>query len=215
MAVFDTFHAVGVIPVVEIEDARHALPLAESLAAGGLPVVEITLRTEAALDSIRRIAGGKTGILVGAGTVINREQARAAVEAGARFLASPGLPEQAAAWAQENSIPFLPGAITPTEIIRAVSLGFGLLKFFPAGAMGGLATIQAISDPFPSVKFIPTGGVRLENLAEYLQNGRIHAVGSSWLCKRTLIAAGQFTEIENMARQSAQVVREIRQKEQK
>jgi len=215
MTVFDTFHAVGVIPVVEIEDARHALPLAESLAAVGLPVVEITLRTEAALDSIRQIAGGDTGILVGAGTVINREQARAAVEAGARFLVSPGLPEQVAAWAQENSIPFLPGAITPTEIIRAISLGYNILKFFPAETMGGLKAIKAISDPFPTVKFIPTGGIRLENLAEYLQNRKIHAVGGSWLCKRAQIAAGQFAEIENMARQAAQVVREIRQKEQK
>lgn len=215
MTVFDTFHAVGVIPVVEIEDSRHALPLAESLAAGGLPVVEITLRTEAALDSIRRIAGGNTGILVGAGTVINREQARAAVEAGARFLVSPGLPEQVAAWAQENSIPFLPGAITPTEIIRAVSLGYNILKFFPAETMGGLKAIKAISDPFPTVKFIPTGGIRLENLAEYLQNRKIHAVGGSWLCKRSQISARQFAEIENMARQATQVVREIRQKEQK
>lgn len=214
MTVFDTFHAVGVIPVVEIEDARHALALAESLAAGGLPIVEITLRTGAALDSIRRIAGGNMGVLVGAGTVINRDQARAAVEAGARFLVSPGLPEEAAAWAQENSIPFLPGAITPTEIIRAVNLGFDLLKFFPAGAMGGLEAIKAVSDPFPGVRFIPTGGIRLENLAEYLQNEKIHAVGGSWLCKRAQIAAGQFAEIEKMARQAAQVVKKIRQKEQ-
>lgn len=213
MTIFDQFHAVGVIPVVEIEDAKDALPLVEALAAGGLPIIEITLRTEAALDAIQLISQGATGVIVGAGTVINREQAHVAVESGVSFLVSPGLPEEAAAWAQENSIPFLPGAVTPTEIIRAINLGFKILKFFPSETMGGLKAIKAVSDPFPGVKFIPTGGIRLENLAEYLQNNKIHAVGGSWLCKRALIANGQFTQIEKMALEATQKVSEIRQKE--
>lgn len=213
MNIFDQFHSAGVIPVVEIEAARDALPLAEALAAGGLPIVEITLRTPAALEAIRLIAQEASGSLVGAGTVINPEQARAAVEAGARFLVSPGFPEDAVAWAQANAIPFLPGAVTPTEIIRAIHSGYHLLKFFPSETMGGLKAIKAISDPFPGVNFIPTGGIRLENLAEYLQHERVHAVGGSWLCKRALIAAGQFAEIEKLAREAAQIVREVRQKE--
>jgi 2-dehydro-3-deoxyphosphogluconate aldolase / (4S)-4-hydroxy-2-oxoglutarate aldolase len=211
MDIFEQFHAIGVIPVAEIEDARDARPLAEALTAGGLPIIEVTLRTEAALESIGRISRGETGILVGAGTVINRQQAQAAVEAGAKFLVSPGLAEEVAIWAQENSIPFLPGAVTPTEIIRAINLGLELLKFFPAETMGGLKAIKAISDPFPRVKFIPTGGIRAENLAEYLQSTKIHAVGGSWLCKRQMITDGKFGEIETAARQAAQIVREIRQ----
>lgn len=213
MTIFDQFHTVGVIPVVEIEDAKDALPLAKALAAGGLPIIEITLRTGAALEAIRLIAEGVTDVLVGAGTVINREQARAAVESGASFLVSPGLPEDAAAWAQEKSIPFLPGAVTPTEIIRTINLGFNILKFFPSETMGGLKAIKAISDPFPGIKFIPTGGIRLENMAEYLQNDKIHAIGGSWLCKRNLITDGQFAQIEKMAREVTLRVSEIRQKE--
>jgi 2-dehydro-3-deoxyphosphogluconate aldolase/(4S)-4-hydroxy-2-oxoglutarate aldolase len=211
MNIFDQFHATGVIPVVEIESAGDALPLAEALAAGGIPIAEITLRTEAALEAIRLIAQGTTDILVGAGTVLNQEQARVAVESGARFLVSPGLPEEVVAWAQERSIPILPGVVTPTEIIRAINIGLNILKFFPAETMGGLKTIKAISDPFPGVKFIPTGGIRLDNLAEYLQSDKIHAVGGSWMCKRALIATGQFAEIENLARQAAGIVKEIRQ----
>jgi 2-dehydro-3-deoxyphosphogluconate aldolase/(4S)-4-hydroxy-2-oxoglutarate aldolase len=210
MDVFEQFHLTGVIPVVEIDHAEHALPLAEALANGGLPIAEITLRTEAALEAIQLIARSTSGILVGAGTVINRQQAQAAVAAGARFLVSPGLPEDAVSWALENSIPILPGTITPTEIMRAINLGLNLLKFFPAETMGGLKAIQAISDPFPGVKFIPTGGMRLENMADYLANAKIHAIGGSWMCKRQVIAAGQFDEIERLASQAAGIVREIR-----
>jgi 2-dehydro-3-deoxyphosphogluconate aldolase/(4S)-4-hydroxy-2-oxoglutarate aldolase len=212
MDVFEQFYQTGVIPVVEIDNADHAVPLAEALARGGLPIAEITLRTAEALDAIRLIARGTSNILVGAGTVLNREQAQAAVASGARFLVSPGLPEDVVSWALENSIPILPGTITPTEIIRAINLGLNLLKFFPAETMGGLRAIQAISDPFPGVKFIPTGGIRLENMADYLVNAKIHAVGGSWMCKRQFIAAGQFGEIERLACQAAGIVKEIRQR---
>jgi 2-dehydro-3-deoxyphosphogluconate aldolase/(4S)-4-hydroxy-2-oxoglutarate aldolase len=208
--VFDRFHEAGIIPVLEIESSEHAAPLAEALLAGGLPIAEVTLRTEAALRSIRRIYDQKIGVMVGAGTVINREQAEAACEAGAQFLVSPGMPEDVVVWARENHVPMLAGAITPSEMMRGINLGLDILKFFPAETMGGIKAIKAMSDPFPSLRFIPTGGVRLENLDEYLQMEKIHAVGGSWMAKRQMIAEGRFDEISSMARQASNLVRQIR-----
>lgn len=209
-SIFDHFHKIGVIPVLEIDSAQHAKPLAESLLAGGLPVAEITLRTEAALESIRLISREVSGVTVGAGTVINRDQAQAACEAGAQFLVSPGMVEEVVVWAQENQIPFLAGAVTPTEMIRAINMGLSILKFFPAEAVGGLAAIKAMSDPFPQLSFIPTGGIRLENLAEYLQMKKIHAVGGSWMAKRGMIADGKFDDIRRMTKEASDIVKRIR-----
>lgn len=209
-SIFDHFYKIGVIPVLEIDSAQHAKPLAEALLAGGLPVAEITLRTDAALESIRVIAREANGVIVGAGTVINRNQAQAACEAGARFLVSPGLVEDVVLWAQENQIPILAGAVTPTEMIRAINMGLNILKFFPAEAVGGLSAIKAMSDPFPQLSFIPTGGIRLENLAEYLQMKKIHAVGGSWMAKRQMIADGKFDEIRRMAQEASDIVKQIR-----
>jgi 2-dehydro-3-deoxyphosphogluconate aldolase / (4S)-4-hydroxy-2-oxoglutarate aldolase len=207
---FDRFHQIGIIPVLEIDSTIHARPLAESLFVGGLPVAEITLRTDAALESIRVIARDVPHVIVGAGTVINREQAAAAREVGAQFLVSPGMVEDVVVWAQENQIPILPGAVTPTEMIHAIKLGLDILKFFPAETMGGLKAIKAISDPFPQLSFIPTGGIRLENLPEYLQMKRIHAVGGSWMAKRQMIADGRFDEITRMAKEASDIVKLIR-----
>lgn len=209
-SIFDHFHKIGVIPVLEIDSAQHAKPLAESLLAGGLPVAEITLRTEAALESIRLISREVSGVTVGAGTVINRDQAQAACEAGAQFLVSPGMVEEVVVWAQENQIPILAGAVTPTEMIRAINMGLSILKFFPAEAVGGLAAIKAMSDPFPQLSFIPTGGIRLENLAEYLQMKKIHAVGGSWMAKRGMIADGKFDDIRRMTKEASGIVIRIR-----
>ena len=209
-SIFEHFYNIGVIPVVEIDSAERAVPLVEALLAGGLPVAEITLRTDAALDSIRLIARESTDVIVGAGTVINREQAQAACEAGARFLVSPGLVEDVVIWAQENQIPILAGAVTPTEMIRALSLGLNLLKFFPAEAMGGLPALKALSDPFSQLRFVPTGGIRLENLPEYLKMEKIHAVGGSWMAKRGMIADGKFDEIRRMAKEASDLVKQIR-----
>lgn len=209
-SIFDHFHKIGVIPVLEIDSAQHAKPLAETLLAGGLPVAEITLRTEAALESIRLISREVSGVTVGAGTVINRDQAQAACEAGAQFLVSPGMVEEVVVWAQENQIPILAGAVTPTEMIRAINMGLSILKFFPAEAVGGLAAIKAMSDPFPQLSFIPTGGIRLENLAEYLQMKKIHAVGGSWMAKRGMIADGKFDDIRRMTKEASDIVKRIR-----
>jgi 2-dehydro-3-deoxyphosphogluconate aldolase/(4S)-4-hydroxy-2-oxoglutarate aldolase len=210
--IFEDFYKVGIIPVLEIDSALHAKPLAESLYAGGLPVAEITLRTDAALESIRVIAREVTGVLVGAGTVINREQAEAACEAGAQFLVSPGMVEEVVEWARENHIPVLAGAATPSEMIRGLNLGLNILKFFPAETLGGLKAIKAMSDPFPQLRFIPTGGVKLENVADYLQMEKIHAVGGSWMAKRQMIADGKFDEITRMAKEASDVVKQVRRK---
>ena len=186
--IFDRFYKVGVIPVLEIDSVDRAVPLAESLQAGDLPIAEVTLRTEAALGAMESIARSGNGVIVGAGTVINRQQARAACEAGARFLVCPGMIEEVIHWAQENQVPVLAGAITPTEMIRGINLGLDILKFFPAETMGGVNAIKAMSDPFPQLRFIPTGGVTLENAAENSRSPKIHAVGGSWIAKRGMIA---------------------------
>ena len=209
-SIFDTFYKIGIIPVLEIDSARHAIPLGESLLAGGLPVAEVTLRTEAALESIQVVARDLPGVIVGAGTVINREQAQAACEAGAQFLVSPGLVEEVILWALENQIPILPGAVTPTEMIRGINLGLDLFKFFPAETVGGLNAIRAMSDPFPKLKFIPTGGINPKNVAWYLQDKKIHAVGGSWMAKRQMITDGKFDEITRMAKEASGLVKEVR-----
>lgn len=208
--IFEKFYKIGIIPVLEIDSAQRAAPLAESLLAGGLPIAEVTLRTDAALAAIRSIAQSGQGVIVGAGTVINREQAKAACEAGAQFLVCPGMIEEVVLYAQENHIPVLAGAITPTEMIRGIHLGLDVLKFFPAETMGGLSAIKAMSDPFPQLNFIPTGGIKLENAAQYLQHPKIHAVGGSWMAKRQTIADGKFAEITHMAKEASDLVKQVR-----
>ena len=209
-SIFDQFYKIGVIPVLEIDSAQQAKPLAEVLLSSGLPIAEVTLRTDAALDSIRVIAREVTEVIVGAGTVINREQAEAARDAGAQFLVCPGMSDEVISWAQENQIPILAGAITPTEMIRGINLGLEILKFFPAETMGGLSAIKSMSDPFPQLRFIPTGGIKLENAAQYLQHQKIQAVGGSWMAKRQMIADGKFDEITRLAKEASDLVKQIR-----
>jgi len=209
-SIFDSFHKIGVIPVLEIDSVERAKPLVESLLAGDLPVAEITLRTDAALESIHILARDVPEVIVGAGTVINRGQAEAARDAGAQFLVSPGMVEEVVVWAQENRLPILAGAVTPTEMIRGIQLGLNLLKFFPAETVGGLGAIKALSDPFPTLRFIPTGGIRLENLAEYLQMKKIPAVGGSWMARRQMIADGRYDEITRMAKEASDIVKQVR-----
>lgn len=209
-ALFDLFCQTGVIPVLEIDSVQHAKPLAEALLAGGLPVAEVTLRTDEALESIELIAREAPDVLVGAGTVINLEQARAAREAGAQFLVSPGLAREVVAWATANQIPIVAGAVTPTEIIGAIQLGLAVLKFFPAEAMGGVKALKSLSDPFPQLRFIPTGGIRLETLPDYLRLEKVLAVGGSWMATRRMIAEGKFDEITFLAKRASDAVKQIR-----
>lgn len=210
MEFFEQFRQIGIIPVVEINAIEDALPLAKALAAGGLPIVEITLRTPVALECIRIVAKQAEGVVVGAGTVLNIEQAQNALQAGAEFLVSPGLPEPVVEWARERGIPMLPGVLTPTEILKAVNLGCRVLKFFPAETAGGLKAIKAMSNPFPGIQFIPSGGIRADNLTEYLQNEKILAVAGSWMCKRQTIAAHDFGLIEQQAASASLIVKQIR-----
>ena len=209
-SIFDQFYKIGVIPVLEIDRADRAMPVTESLITGGLPIVEITLRTEAALEAIRRVARNIKDVIVGAGTVLNREQAEAACEAGAQFLVSPGMVEEVVTCAQEQQIPILAGAITPSEMIRGINLGLNILKFFPAETAGGLKAIQAMSGPFPTLRFIPTGGIQMRNAAHYLQHPKIHAVGGSWMAKRQMIVDGRFDEIERLAKEASTLVKQVR-----
>jgi 2-dehydro-3-deoxyphosphogluconate aldolase/(4S)-4-hydroxy-2-oxoglutarate aldolase len=210
---FDEFRRIGIIPVLEIDHTENASPIAEALLAGGLPVAEVTLRTEAALDAIHTIAQNVPDVLVGAGTILNWQQAAAAREAGAQFLVSPGMAEEVVLWAQEHQMPILAGAVTPSEMMRGIQLGLNIMKFFPAETMGGLKAIKALSDPFPQLRFIPTGGVKLENLAEYLKMEKIHAVGGSWMAKRQMIAEKRFDEITRMAGQASEIVKQVRREQ--
>jgi 2-dehydro-3-deoxyphosphogluconate aldolase / (4S)-4-hydroxy-2-oxoglutarate aldolase len=207
---FDRIHSIGLIPVVEIDSADLAVPLAEALYEGGLPIIEVTLRTEAAVESIRQISKKVPNVLVGAGTIINPDQAKLARQAGAQYFVSPGLDEETVHWAFKNELPILPGALTPTEIMKGLRLGLKYLKFFPAEVSGGLKAIKAISDPFPDVRFIPTGGVNANNLAEYLQAEKIHAAGGSWMAKRQMIKERRFEEILQLAKEATAIVKKTR-----
>lgn len=203
-------HALGIVPVLEIEQAENATPAAEALSEGGLPLVEITFRTEAAIDSIRRIARSLPAVLLGAGTVTTLEQARSAVDAGASFLVSPGLSEPVLQWCLKHDVTMFPGVVTPSEVMLALSLGVEVVKFFPSEAMGGMKTIKAISDPFPKLRLVPTGGIGQDQLETYLQSDRILAVGGSWMAKRNLITNGRFDEITHMTLSATRLVADIR-----
>ena len=204
--------ALGVVPVVAIEDANDAKPLANALVEGGLPCAEITFRTAAAADAIKAMADAYPEMLVGAGTVITVEQAQQAIDNGAKFIVSPGLDEEVVQYCQEAGVPVTPGIITPTELQKALKLGLEVVKFFPAEASGGVKYLKALGGPFPQVKFIPTGGVSTSNLTDYLALPQVVACGGSWLVKKTMIAAGEFDTIEQLAREAIALVHVARGK---
>ena len=192
----------GVVPVVVLEDAKDAVPTAKAMLAGGIDVMEITFRTAAAADSIKDVAQECPDMVVGAGTVINLEQCKLAVECGAKFIVSPGYDEETVAWCCDNGIPVTPGCVTPTEIMMALKHGLKVLKFFPANVYGGLSAIKSLAGPFGGVKFIPTGGVNAQNLAEFISSPYIHAVGGSWICPKADIAAGNFDKITALCKEA-------------
>lgn len=186
-----------VIPVVVLKTMETALPLARALAAGGLPVAEVTFRTPAAADAIRTMAT-ETDLLVGAGTVVRPEQADAAVEAGARFVVTPGFSAPVVRRCAELGVPVIPGVATATEVIAALDHGLSVLKLFPAEAVGGLPLLKGLAGPFPDVQFVPTGGVSAANMLAYLSLSNVAAVGGSWMVAPDLIAAGDFEAIERL-----------------
>ncbi len=194
------------LPVVVLDDAGDADGLAEALVNGGLPVAEVTFRTSAAAEAIAVMA--KRGdVLVGAGTVLTVQQVDDAVEAGASYIVSPGLSKAVVRRCQKIGIPVLPGAVTATEITRAIELGLSTVKFFPAETSGGAAAIKSLSAPFGGVKFVPTGGIGPKNVAEYLALDCVSAIGGSWMVPKDMVRAQQFDEIAQLTRDAVALVK--------
>lgn len=201
-----TLQGFGLVPVVVLDDAADADPLAAALTAGGLPIAEVTLRTEAALSGLRRMAA-RGDLLVGAGTVLSPVQVDRAVEAGAAFVVSPGLSPAVVRRCAELGVPAFPGAVTATEIQAALELGITTVKFFPAETSGGVAAITALAAPFPDVRFIPTGGIDLNNLADYLRQPAVLAVGGSWMVPRAAIRGRDEHLLRQRVAEAVQFVR--------
>jgi 2-dehydro-3-deoxyphosphogluconate aldolase/(4S)-4-hydroxy-2-oxoglutarate aldolase len=195
--------SVSVIPVVVLEDAAKAVPLARALVAGGLRVVEITMRTNAALDAIAAIASEVEDAVVGAGTVLGKGQLVACEKAGARFFVSPGGSPDVLAAARDSAVPLMPGAATASEVMILMDEGYTIQKFFPAGPAGGIAYLKALASPFPAISFCPTGGVGADNAADYLALSNVACVGGSWVAPADAIAAGDWKRIEKLARTAA------------
>ena len=191
-----------VIPVVMLDNADDAVPLAKALVEGGLPVIEITLRTEAALESIRRVAEEVPDALVGAGTVLNGAQFEAAVEAGSKFIVSPGLTPELVDAAEGSPAPLLPGAVTSSEIMAALEDGYSLLKFFPAEQAGGAAYLKSLSSVFGGVRFCPTGGVSAKNASDYLSLPNVLCVGGSWVAPKDAVASGDWDRVVALSKEA-------------
>ncbi|WP_170390628.1 bifunctional 4-hydroxy-2-oxoglutarate aldolase/2-dehydro-3-deoxy-phosphogluconate aldolase [Ruegeria arenilitoris] len=191
-----------IVPVLVVDDAAHARPLAEALVAGGLPALEVTLRTPAALDAIRAMAQVPGGV-VGAGTLVTPDDVRAAKEAGAQFGVSPGATDALIAACEAEGLPLLPGAATATEAMRLLEQGYDMLKFFPAEASGGAPALKAIGAPLPQITFCPTGGVSPSNARDYLSLPNVICAGGSWVAPKQMVAQGDWAGIEALAREAA------------
>lgn len=200
----------GLVPVVVLNDAKDAKPLAKALCNGGLPCAEVTFRTDAAEESIRQMTQDFPQMLVGAGTVLTVEQVNRAVNAGAKFIVSPGFDPAIVDYCLNREIPVFPGCVTPSEVAQAVKRGLRVVKFFPAKQYGGVATIKALAAPYVGLRFMPTGGVSASNLKEYLECPSIVACGGSWMVKGDLIQAGAFDEITKLTREAVKLAKEIR-----
>jgi 2-dehydro-3-deoxyphosphogluconate aldolase / (4S)-4-hydroxy-2-oxoglutarate aldolase len=206
MDTLSALSAARLVPVVVLDDAADAEPLAAALVAGGLPVAEVTFRTAAAADSIRAMSA-RGDMLVGAGTVLTSEQVDQAVAAGASYVVSPGLSRRVVERCQEHGVTALPGAVTATEVQAALELGLTTVKFFPAGTSGGAAAISALAAPFGGVRFVPTGGVGPKNLGDYLSIPAVTAVGGSWMVPKDRIAAGDFAGVTQLTAEAVELAR--------
>lgn len=195
----------GIVPVIAIDDAEKAIPLARALTAGGLPAAEVTFRTAAGEEAIRRIARECPEVLVGAGTVLNLEQCDRALAAGARFIVSPGYNETLVNYCVEKDVPVLPGCANASDMTRAVNAGLKLVKFFPAEQSGGVSFLKALAPVFP-LDFMPTGGVNTKNLMDYLSFDRVAACGGTWMVKKDLISGGQWDEITRISREAVKTM---------
>jgi len=207
----DQLSRLKIIPVVEVEQADDAVTLARTLADAGLPVIELTLRTPAALAAIERVAVECPDVLVGAGTLLNAQMVTAASAAGARFGVSPGLTQGCLSAAAEVRLPFIPGVVTPSDAIGALEADVRHLKFFPAEAYGGIKTLKALAGPLSAtgVRFMPTGGITAANAGEYLALEAVFAVGGTWIAPRGDISAGRWSEIAERAHAASELVRSL------
>jgi 2-dehydro-3-deoxyphosphogluconate aldolase/(4S)-4-hydroxy-2-oxoglutarate aldolase len=212
--IFSRIAQLGVVPVIAIENVDAAIPLADALIEGGLPVVEITFRTAAAADVIRKLAKERPQLIVGAGTVLTAANVDAAKSSGAVFAVAPGLHRQTVKYAQSVGLPFMPGIATPSDIEMGLSLGCKLLKFFPAESNGGVGMLEALSAPYKhaGVRFMPTGGVNPTNLESYLKLGIVAAVGGTWIAKAEDLANENWAEIRNRCKAALDVVARVRAK---
>ncbi len=210
MSITEQIMEAGIVPVVVLDKASDAIPLANALLAGGVKFMEITLRTSCALEAIELVSKNVPDMIVGAGTVINVEQAKAAVDSGAKFIVSPGLSVDTVKWCNDNGITCCPGCVTPTEIMTAMSLGLKVVKFFPANVYGGIKAIKALSAPFGEVKFLPTGGVSADNMKEFLEVKSVAAVGGSWICTKADVNNGQFDKITKLSKEATDIIKSIR-----
>jgi 2-dehydro-3-deoxyphosphogluconate aldolase/(4S)-4-hydroxy-2-oxoglutarate aldolase len=205
-----TIESLGVVPVATIDDAGRATGVADALVAGGLPCIEVTLRTDAGVAAIEKIASTRSDVLVGAGTVLDATTAQRAVAAGAAFVVSPGFDDGVVEWCTTNGVPVLPGVVTPTEMMRAIAAGLRVVKFFPAHASGGPDRLRATESVFPDLRFVPTGGIGPRDLESWLDLHAVVAVGGSWMVERALVADGNRAEIESRAADAVRRVASIR-----
>ena len=206
----EQFREYAVVPVVVLDDARDAVPLAEALTEGGLPCAEVTFRTEAAEESIWLMSEKYPEMLVGAGTVLTIEQVDRAVAAGAKFIVSPGFDPEIVDYCLEKKIPVFPGCVTPSEVAQAAKRGMKVIKFFPAEQAGGIARIKAMAAPYTMMEFMPTGGIGVNNLKDYLSFDKILCCGGSWMVKGDLVRDGKFDEIQKMTEEAVKLVADIR-----
>ena len=204
--IFQKLKKIGIVPVVKLEDAKDAVALAKALMDGGLPCAEITFRTAAAEDSIKNIVNAYPDMLVGAGTVLTLDQLERALNAGAKFIVSPGFNPDIVKACIQKDVPVYPGCISPTDIEAAMGLGLKTVKFFPAENIGGIAAIKAMSGPYGDVTFIPTGGISAKNINDYLSFPKVIACGGSWMVDSQLIESGNFTEITRLTREAVNTV---------
>ncbi len=204
--VLQKIQKIGIVPVVVLDDAKDAEPLAKALCEGGLPCAEVTFRTAAAEESIKIMTDKYPEMLVGAGTVLTTEQVDRAVNAGAKFIVSPGLNPKVVKYCVDKGIPVTPGTSNPSDVEQAIELGLDVVKFFPAEAAGGLNMIKSMAGPYVNMKFMPTGGISAKNLREYLDFPKILACGGSWMVKGDLVKAGDFDKIRDLTREAVQTM---------
>lgn len=203
--VFKRIGEIGIVPVIKLNDPGNAYPLAKAMIKGGIPVAEVTFRAAGAPKAITAMRDSFPNMLVGAGTVLTKDHAAEAIDAGASFIVAPGFNHEVVKYVCSRNVPVLPGVMTPTEIETALNEGLDTVKVFPAEAAGGIEMIKAMAAPYSNVRFVPTGGINIDNIEKYLAYDRILACGGSWMVKESLIDSGQFDKITELCREAVQI----------